>query len=328
MTEVLSDDQIETLVSRARDGGEVPTAAESRRRRPRRIREIDFSRPNKFSKEQQKRIERAHEMFCRSAATQLAAQLQAPAELEVINVTQHVWSGALADLPVPSVYAIIEVQPLGTRLLVSVELQSILRMIVRLLGGHDDVKIAPRELTEIELAMTRRIFGTLISELSLVWKELLGVDLHMVKLETALQSLQLVPSSDPSLAVTIEVRMEGTSSTLSVLIPHRSISTALNSLSAGQYGLPDGGELDATSAAIVRRSLSEVEVEVRAEVASVEMPIEEVVALKPGDVIRFGVPAASGVMLYADTVAIHRARPGRSEHCRAVAVLEQVEQSE
>ena len=325
MTDVLSDDQIEALVTRARDGGDVPLREESTRRRPRRIRDIDFSRPNKFTKDQQKRIERAHEMFCRGATTQLAAQMQSSVELDVINVTQHVWSGALADLPAPSVYAIVDVRPLGTRILLSVELQSVLRMIVRLLGGQDDVRVTAHELTEIELAMTRRIFTTLVSELSRVWNELLGVDLHLIKLETALQSIQLVPSSDPSLAVTIEARMDETSSTLSVLIPHRSISGALATLTAGQYSLPEGSELDDESAGKVRRSLSEVEVEIRAEVASVEMPIEDVVALKPGDVVRFGVPAASGVMLYADTVAIHRARPGRSEHCRAVAVLEQVE---
>ena len=49
---------------------------------------------------------------------------------------------------------------------------------------------------------------------------------------------------------------------------------------------------------------------VRAEVASVELPIEQVLALKPGDVLSLAAPADGGVTLFADKVPVHQAKPG------------------
>lgn len=322
--EILSEDQIEALVARAKEG-DLTEKKPRPVKRPRRVREIDFSRPSKFTSEQQKRIERAHETFCRAATTQLSAELRAQAELEVINVAQHVWSSAIAEVPKPSIFAVLEARPLGTRFLMTIELSAMLRMIVRLLGGVEDGRISLRELTEIELTLTRRLFDSMLAQLSIIWNDLLGVEFALIELDSTPQSAQLVPPSDPSLTVTMELRLGETSSTISLLIPHRAIASQIHELSSGHFGDTEAPEPDQAAAADVRASLSEVDVEVRVEVASTEMAIADVVGLRPGDVVRFGVPAASGVMLYAENVGIHRARPGRSEHSRAVSVLEQVE---
>lgn len=327
MSELLSEDQIEALIARGRDG--EPAPKEPQARRARRIREIDFSRPSKFTQDQQKRIERAHEAYCRTVTNQLSADLRMPVELEVINVAQHVWSSALEEVPVPSVFAIIGTRQQSTRILLSIELHALLLMIVRQLGGSMGEKsTGQRDLTEIELVLTRRILGTLIGELSLVWNDLLGTELDLMALETSLAAVQLVPPSDPALVITIEARFKDVSSTISLLLPHRSIAGSLETLSSGLYRDSDNGEPDLAAAETMRTSLGEVDVEIRAEVAAVELPIEDVLALQPGDLLRFKAPAANGVMLYADQVAIHRARPGRSENSRAVSVIEHVELSQ
>jgi flagellar motor switch protein FliM len=59
---------------------------------------------------------------------------------------------------------------------------------------------------------------------------------------------------------------------------------------------------------------------VRAEVAAVEMPIEQVLALREGDVLRLNAPAEAGVTLYADKVPVQQGKPGRSGSRRAVQV--------
>src|SRR3954462_12323272 len=74
--------------------------------------------------------------------------------------------------------------------------------------------------------------------------------------------------------------------------------------------VPGDDEADRGSA--VRQAVGRVEMTVRAEVAAVDLPIEEVLALGPGDVVRLDGRAADGVTLYAGSVAVHRAKPGRS----------------
>ena len=50
------------------------------------------------------------------------------------------------------------------------------------------------------------------------------------------------------------------------------------------------------------------------------LPIEAVLALRPGDVLNLQAPAEGGVTLYADKVPVHKARPGRSGSRRAVQI--------
>jgi flagellar motor switch protein FliM len=328
MTNILSDDQIEQLVARAREGEELEASSAPKTRRPRRVREIDFSRPNKFTSEQQRRIERAHESFCRTLATQLSAELRTPVELEVLNVAQHTWSSALAEVPQPSIFGIVEIQPLGTRMLVAIELPAILRVIVRLLGGPTSGRVGGRDLTEIELALTRRIFTTLLAQLSVTWSELMGLSFELRAIESALPAVQLAPPSEPSLTVTIEQRSEGASSTITLIAPHRSIESALGELPSGHYGELEAGGPDDAAAAAVRASLADVGVELRAEIAAIELSVEAVLALKPGDLIRLHAPASAGVTIYADSVPVHRARPGRSGKWRAVQIIERMEAAE
>jgi flagellar motor switch protein FliM len=76
-------------------------------------------------------------------------------------------------------------------------------------------------------------------------------------------------------------------------------------------------EADATS---VRHAVGAVEMMLRAEVASVQMPIEAVLALKEGDLVRLNTPSSHGITLYADNVPVHVGRPGRAGSRRAVQV--------
>ncbi len=290
-------------------------------RHPRRLREIDFSRPTKFSQDQQRRVAREHEDFCRSAATQLSAELRHPIHLELLHVSQLTWLSALADIPQPSIYAVLGVKPLGTRMLLSAELGMLRRLIARLLGGIDGDREQRQALTEIELALARRLLGSLVAPLSLTWMDLLGVELELEDLEAQHQSIQLAPPSEPSLVVTVELREGDSSSTLSLLVPYRAIEPVAGRLQGSlHYGGPISAA-DPEGAAMLRAALSAVEVEVRAEVASVETSIGDLLALRQGDLVRLGACPEAGVALLVGERLVYRGRPGRVGRRRAVLVL-------
>jgi flagellar motor switch protein FliM len=63
-----------------------------------------------------------------------------------------------------------------------------------------------------------------------------------------------------------------------------------------------------------------VPVTLRAEVAAIELPIDEILALGPGSVISLGAPAEHGVTLFAENVKLARAQPGCNGPRRAVQV--------
>ena len=322
---ILSTDEIEKLFVTGRGSSDpAVTKPETPKqvRRPRRVREIDFSRPSKFSPEAQRRFERAHQAFCRAASTQLGSELRSVLELEVIDLDQLSWSAAIGRVPQPSLYGLIEAEPLGTTIMLGIELPLIMRMVDRLLGGTGEVKADRAELTEIEMSIARRIFRTLVTPLSVEWEELLGLTLSLREIEAKLASINLAPPSEPTLTVTIEAALGGSSATLTMVIPYRAIESAVDRLAAAAYG---EGAVDPAIRDRVELAVSAAEIDLRVEAASVTLALDEVLALKPGDVVRLETDAAAGVTVFAGAVPVHRARPGRSGAKRAVEIIEAVQ---
>jgi flagellar motor switch protein FliM len=320
--DVLSNDEVAALVAAAR-GGDVQATAEPRSRRRKRIREIDFSRPTKFTQEQQRRLERAHDSFCRLAATRLAAELRLPIELQVIGIDQITWSSAIADIPEPSLSAIVETKPLETTVLMSVEMALAARLIDRILGGAGAAKPRQTELTEIELMLARRIFVGLLDQLSATWQELAGLSLELLELETKAANVHLAPPSEPTLRLQIELKIERFSSTIALNIPYRAIEPIASQLTGGQFGdkSPDRESRDR-----MRSAVAAVDVDLIAEAASIQLPVETIVALEAGSIIPLGPPKPA--TLYVGGVPMYRVQPGRSGTRRAVEVLSQVREEE
>ncbi len=315
MSEILDNDQVAALVEAAQQG-DLPE--ESTGRRPgRRLRQVDFARPTKFTSEHERRLVRALDAFCQTAATRLSAELRVPLELEVIDTSQLPWSSAQSALPADSVGACIAVAPLDTRMLLSAELPLVLLTIEHLLGGSPERPPKLRKLSEIDWALTRRLLSMLTQNLSLVWQDLAGLTLTEREIDTHMEGMQIASVSEPTLTVTFEARIERHSSTLALLVPWAAIDAVADQV-AGRESRPDAA--DPAIAAAVRRAVAGAQVVLRAEVAHVELAIDEVLALAPGDLVRLGAPADAGVLVYAEDVPVHRASPGRSGTRRAVQI--------
>jgi flagellar motor switch protein FliM len=319
---VLSEDQVAALVAAARDGQLSESAAPTPVSRRRRVRRIDFTRPSKFTTEQQRRLERAHDSFCRSVATRLSAELRMAISVELIDTAQLTWANALDEVPRASVSGIVDVAPIDGRVLLTAELTLLLGLLERLLGGQGQARAGQRHLTDVDRALTKRIFATLLDELSISFNDMAELRFGLIDLETERAPAQLAPLSEPTLAMTFEVKLERESSTMVLLIPHRAIEPVLRASAT-----PDAdAALSAGAAAAVTEALGGVVVQLRAEVGGVDMPLEAVLALRPGDVVRLdGAVEEGAVTLFADDVALQRCRLGRNSRRRAVGVIGPVE---
>jgi flagellar motor switch protein FliM len=308
----LSTEAIAALVDAAQEG-RLPEQAPVRRRR---MHAVDFSRPTKFTADQERRIKRSLEAFCRTAASRLSAELRAPLELEVINSSQLTWANAHAQVPERALTAVVGVQPVGTRMMLAGEPSLVLGAIELLSGGTDPANVRPRRLTDIDWALAGHFFERLLAQMSIIWSDMFELELSADGIDAHLETAQAAPVSEPTLTMTIEARLDGVSSTLSLLLPWLAIAPVIERFS----GHDDRAAVGQGHAQSVRRAIGGVCVPVRAEVASVHLPIEAVLALKPGDVLPLHAPAEGGVTLYADKVPVHRARPGRSGARRAVQI--------
>lgn len=316
MTEQLTDSQIGALFEAERDGRLSDTP--SRRPRGRRVTPIDFSRPSTFSKEQERQLRRAHEAFCRTATTALSGETHANIDMEVIGVNQVAWAGAIAEAGPDSIWAVIELEPLGTRLAMTLERLFVLTLIERLCGGSvvSHATAADRRLSEIDMTLARRVFAILVDQLSFVWKDAVGVDLAFADLELDAPATQIASPAEPALVASVEVWIDQRSFVLRVMLPHASIIDARGKFTETEA---DGAASDPASRRHMRDALGDVDIEVRASVASIDVTASELLAMQVGDVVRLG--PAGKVTLFADDVALHRVQPGSKGSRRAVQIV-------
>jgi flagellar motor switch protein FliM len=319
--DLLNEDQIAKLFDQAAKGKLSSNEVKVPGRRARGLRTIDFQHPTKFTADQERRIKRALEQFCRTANRRLSAELRVDVELEVIDVMQLTWFNAHAQIPYDSICGVIDGgEQSETRMLLSAEQSLVLNFVERLLGGTQAAR--ERKLTDIDLVVARRFFSALTEELSLVWEELSRSELALLRLDSQPESANVASASEPTLALVMEGRLERLSTTVVLLVPYRSAGSFVNSFG----GSAEDGR-DPRIAEAVDAALREVAVPVRAEVAATTLLLEEVLALRPGDVLNFNSPVSDGITLMADKVPVHRVQPGRTGRWRAVQVVESLDGS-
>ena len=275
--EVLSPDAIAALVDAAREG-KLPDEPQTPVRRRRRVHAVDFSRPTKFTSDQERRIKRGMEAFCRTATSRMSAELRAPLELEVINTSQLTWANAHAAVPDGALTSMVEIKQVGTNMMLSGEESLLLGAIELLSGGSDPGAARQRRLTDIDWVLASYFFDRLVTQMSVIWQDMFELELGGGAIDAHMETAQAAGVSEPTLTMTIEARLDGVSSTLSLLVPWQAIAPVIDRFS----GRDEQPTTDAEEALSVRRAIGGVQVPVRAEVASVHLPIEAVLAAQAG----------------------------------------------
>lgn len=284
-----------------------------------RVQEIDFRRPTKFARDLVRRLEHAHESFCRTASSGLSAELRASFELSVAGTEQLPYGTAMAETHPDSLLAVLDVAPLETEVALVVEMPLALRLVDRLLGGGGK----PREgsadtLTDLEVVILRRAITSIVEPLSATWLDLADVHFSIASMQTSPMTFQLVPPSEPVLMLHIEARLDGLVSPLVLCIPYRSVAPIVEKLEHRHYEGHDA--VDPTAAGKVHDAISAVDVGLRAEAGATDMKISDVLQIKVGDVIRLRRPADKGVIVYAGDVPTYVATPGRNGNKRALKI--------
>ena len=278
-----------------------------------RVRSIDFSRPTKFSADQQRRIIRATEFFCQTANTRLGSELRHAIELEIVASDQLTWSATQARVPAGSLQAVLEVDPIGTRMLLTLEQSFVLVGLECLLGGAPDRPTEARRLSEIDWALAHSLIASVVQPLSLSWQELAGVTLRAGEVGSG-ETTQLASVSEPTFSLTIAAHMNDETYTIGLLIPWLAIEPVEDVVA----GIERREDDERPGHEPMRAPMSTVPVTLRAEVGSTELLVQEILGLSPGSVIGFPTAADDGVEVYVDQVPLARAQPGRHGARRAV----------
>jgi flagellar motor switch protein FliM len=283
-----------------------------------RVQEIDFRRPTKFPRDLVRRLEHAHESFCRTASSGLSAELRASLELAVAGSEQLPYGTAMAETDQDALLAVLNVKPLDTEIALIIEMPLALRLVDRLLGGGGKPReVVAESLTDLEIVILRRAMQSLVEPLSATWLDLSDIHFEIASMQTSPMTFQLVPPSEPVLMMHLEARLDGLVSPLVLCLPYRSVEPIVAKLEHRHF---EGHVADTKVAGKVHAAISEIDVELRVEAGAVELKASEVLGMQVGDVVRLRRQADKGVVVFAGDVPTYVGTPGRNGNLRAVQV--------
>lgn len=276
---------------------------------------LDFSQPTKFTTELRRRIGRLLVPFCKATSTRLVSDLRAQVELQQVDAHQLSWSAARSALAEDAILVAVNVKPIGRQMLLALDQQLVFRALDSMLGGNAERAPESRKLTDIDWALTRRLADAIVLQLSLVWRDLGGLELAVEEIDLDGDAGVVLPISEPTFAVDFEVSISSLTSKLSLLIPWAAVEPVADEI-LGTGGSEEN--VDPRQSRALQRGLAAAKLLVRAEVGATKLPVEQVLAIERGCTLNLKAKADLGVRLLADRVALARGTPGCSGVRRAV----------
>ena len=135
MTDILSQDEIDQLLSAISSGDAQQEDFSATQAEQKKVKIYDFKRPDKFSKDQIRTVQMMHETFARLTTTALSAKLRAMVSVHVQSVDQLTYEEFIRSIPNPTTLSLINMDPLKGSAILEVDPSITFTIIDRLFGG-------------------------------------------------------------------------------------------------------------------------------------------------------------------------------------------------
>ncbi|MHC5001632.1 MAG: flagellar motor switch protein FliM [Planctomycetota bacterium] len=286
------------------------------------IRDYDFKRPERISKEQIRALQNLHDTFARSLGASLSGFLRTIAEVRVTHVEQMTFAEFVGGLPNPTSFNLLSAPQLEG--LIGLELSPLVvyPIIDRLLGGSShELFIPPREMTTIESRLIQTVLERAASSLAEGWEDIRTVEFELDGMESNPQLVQIVPPNEVVIVVGFEIKMGAHAGTMSLCLPSTAIEPLLPLLSIQSWANPSrSGDHPRWERAIGGR-LAAAAVPVVGVLARTRITMADLAALEPGDVITTDKPAAHPIVLEVSGQPKFLASIGQYKGRRALRVV-------
>jgi flagellar motor switch protein FliM len=263
------------------------------------IRDYDFKRPERISKDQMRSLTTLHETFSRNFGASLSGFLRTIVEVRIVETEQKTYAEFLAALPNPTSFNLVNCPPLDGQMCLELSPLIIYPIIDRLLGGsNQDLFIPQRAMTVIEQRLIQRILNRGMSALTEAWESVKQIQFSLGEMESNPHIVQIVPPNEVVVVINFEIKMTSRAGTMNLCIPFNVIEPLVEHLSSRNWTSPQRKGERVWEPAIGRR-LSDATLEITGILAETTMTIGELRNLEVGDVVMTEKPASAPAAILA-----------------------------
>ena len=320
MGEVLSQDEIDNLL-KALSTGELD-ADEMKNTDERQVKDYDFARPAKFSKEHLRTLEIIFEHFGRLLATNLPAYLRKSVSVDVVNSEVVIYSEFSNALSNPVLLGVVGMDPLMGNVIMEMASNLGFAIVDRLLGGVGNSLEKERDFSEIELSILERVFTICVNLLHEPWENVVEITPRLNRIETNSQFAQIISPSETIAIVTINLKIGDVEGLMNICLPYTTLEPVMDKLNT-KYWFSTMKEKDSNSyEAAIENIIDNVLIPMKAVLGTSKINVQDFVNLQLGDVIRLDRKVDDELEVYVGNIKKFKALPGYSDNKYAVRVTE------
>jgi flagellar motor switch protein FliM len=322
LAKILSQDEIDALLTTVSAGDGEVDDEQLDDDRLRSIIAYDFKHPNRVSKDQIRTLENMHDNFAGHYGSTLSALLRTIADVDLVSVDQITYSEFIMSLVSPSCTYTYAATPLEGGCLVDYNPTLTFALIDRMFGGNGKILESDRELTGIERSVMGRLSQKLYSDLTRAWENIVKLEIEQKSFETNPQFIQVVPPGETVVVVSFQIKVFQSTGLLTLCYPYVSLEPIITKLSAQNW-------IDATKKKnldedrmINRQNLNNVDTMVTAELLMTTIKVREFLGLQPGDIVPSERKISEPIAVYVNKRRKYFAQPGLSGKKRAVQITQ------
>ncbi len=326
MGDILSQNEIDALLNQLSSGELDVEAITNVEEKP--VRDYDFSRPTKFSKEHLRTLEIIFEHYGRLISTNLPVLLRKNAQVTVASSETVTFSEFTNALSNPSILGIVAFEPLGGSIIIDLATNIAFAMIDRMLGGEGEPINFSRDFSDIELSIIQKIMIMFTQLLRDPWRNVLDISPVLSRLETNPQFAQIIAPGEMIAVVTLNIRIGEVEGFMNLCLPFLTLEDVMDRLNTKYWFSTMQENKDEDAKENIEAMLKRVDIPVKAVLGTSQITVNDFMNLQVGDCIRLDARVDSDMNIYVGNIKKFTALPGASDDCYAVRVTSVIREEE
>ena len=326
MSDVLSQSEIDNLLQSLSNGDvdieEMKKSSENV------VKDYDFARPSKFSKEHLRTLEIIFEHYGRLLSTNLPIYLRKNIQVEVMNseaVTYMEFTNALSN---PVLLGIVDFSPLQGSIIIEMASKLGYAFVDRMLGGEGNPLDKTRDFTEIELLIIERIMTNCVELLREPWENVLDVYPRLERIKTNSQFAQIISPTEMIAIVTLNIKMGETEGLMNICLPYLTLEPVMDKLNTKFWYSNMQEKTDENFTDDIEVLIRKADIPVTAVLGNSQINVSDFAALQVGDIIRLDTKVDDELDVYVGNLKKFTALPGSYGNDYAVRVTSIIREDE
>ena len=326
MSDILSQNEIDALLKQLSDGDLDMDQIQGEDEKQ--VKNYDFSRPTKFSKEHLRTLEIIFEHYSRLISTNLPVYLRKNVQVTVASsetVTFSEFSNALSN---PSVLGIVNFAPLNGNIIIEIATNLCYAMLDRMLGGSGQPLEKSRDFSDIELTILQKLLVMFTQLLREPWKNVLEISPVLSRLETNPQFAQVIAPSDMIAIVTLNMKIGDVEGMINICLPFFTLEDVMDKLNTKYWFSTMQENHDEHYEEYIESMIRRVDIPIKAVLGRSTISVNDFLNLQVGDCIRLDSRVDTDMNVYVGNIKKFTALPGTDRDSYAVQITSVIREEE